>query len=172
MSAGNYKLFIFDFDLTLADTREVAKIAYKAALEASGGFFDERKITEYLSKSLKANYEGIDNPQITFDEFAQKYYQVNKTVLNKVIFYDDAPVTIREIIQDSNNRVAIVSNRDRESLLTMIGYNNELKTYFTSENIFGKEDTSKQKPNPEPILNCLEKMNMAVAEAIYIGAFV
>ena len=47
-----YKLYAFDFDLTLADTLEVSVISYKRAYSSIGLGFDEENIFSELGKSI------------------------------------------------------------------------------------------------------------------------
>jgi HAD superfamily hydrolase (TIGR01549 family) len=63
-------------------------------------------------------------------------------------------------------RLCIVTSRVRGSTF-MLPQLKKIKKYFLVEVAF--EDTKKHKPDPEPIIFALKKMNVLNTEAVYIG---
>ena len=56
----DYKIYIFDLDLTAVDSIQASKVCYQSAFEAVGLPFDEAKTHHYLNINLKELYFEIE----------------------------------------------------------------------------------------------------------------
>lgn len=174
-SLGYYKLYIFDFDLTIADTTKTAEEAYKKAITECGGKFNASNLLNYLSVPLKETYEKFcDKTKYTMEIFQEKFYSITHNIIaNTAKLYPDV-IDNLTMLKKYNKKLAIVTNRDFNSIqLFLTAF--ELTDLFSV--IICKEDVKNQKPSAEPLNKCLERINndildygtISKAESIYIG---
>ena len=164
----SYDLYIFDFDLTLADTIELAKISFKYAINKCGGEYSDNEIMSYLTVPLDETFGKIQKPNCDLQKFKEIYYEeTHKHVTSVVTLYNDA-VEMIKFLKECDKKLAIVTNRDRQSIcgaLEHLGY--PIGSFFDC--LIGREDVVLQKPNAEPIEKCLNIMGVDKKRAVYIG---
>ena len=166
LSIDEKKAFIFDFDLTIADTRKSAKLSFEYAIEKCGGKYNEEDLFAYLTSTLKTTFSKIDSPNCDFEEFCNVYYKKNLEVIcDYTYIYPDADRLLYRLKQ-TGKKIAIVTNRDLKSINSFLEYKG-LTNIFDA--IIASEDVEKQKPDPEPINNCLERLSVDKNEAVYFG---
>ena len=131
------KLFIFDFDLTIADTVEASKYAYEAAFNAIGSSFDrdnKRKLVEYLGQHLYNTYLLTGKPQKDYEVFLKTYIDTFEKHLDKVVLYPDAIEFINLLIS-KNKKVVIYSNRDEKTIRDIITKNDIIKEAYIDKKV-------------------------------------
>lgn len=164
----SYDLYIFDFDLTLADTIELAKVSFKYAINKCGGEYSDNEVMSYLTVPLDDTFNKIKKPNCDLQKFKEIYYEeTHKHVTSVVTLYKDA-VEMIKFLKECDKKLAIVTNRDRQSIcgaLENLGY--PIGSFFDC--LIGREDVVLQKPNAEPIEKCLNVMGVDKKRAIYIG---
>ena len=166
VSIDEKKAFIFDFDLTIADTRESARIAFKYAIEKCGGKYSEEELFAYLTTPLETTFSKIEQPNCTVDEFCSVYYDKNHEVIcDKTKLYPDASRLLYRLKQ-TGKKLAIVTNRDLKSINSFLEHKGLITIFDT---VIGRENVDKQKPDPEPIIKCLGKLGVNNDEAVYFG---
>ena len=163
---SEYTLYIFDFDLTLADTRRTAELAYKSAFAACGAYYDNNKLFDFLSESLEMTYSKIQHPSIGVKEFIHIFdKKIHEYIQTTTALYQDA-IDFISMLLGKGKELAIVTNKDRESI-QMILKKYKLSDLFLS--LVCAEDVVNKKPNKEPIANCLRETNHLPTEAVYFG---
>lgn len=163
---SEYTLYIFDFDLTLADTRKTAELAYKSAFAACEAYYDKNKLFEFLSESLEMTYSKIPNPSIGIKEFIHIFDEkIHEHIQSTTVLYQDA-IDFIAMLLSKGKKLAIVTNKDRESI-KMILSKYKLSDMFVS--LVCAEDVVNKKPHKEPIANCLRETNNLPKEAVYFG---
>lgn len=163
---SEYTLYIFDFDLTLADTRKTAELAYKSAFAACGAYYDKNKLFNFLSESLEMTYSKIPHPSVSVKEFIQIFDEkIHEHIQSTTVLYEDAIDFIYRLL-GKGKKLAIVTNKDRESI-KMILSKYKLLDMFLS--LVCAEDVANKKPHKEPIANCLRETNNLPTEAVYFG---
>ena len=162
----NYKTYAFDMDLTLLDTIETSNKAYKAALEKVGGVFDKDKVVYMLSTPLTTTYSEIENPTQPYEVFLNEFVEVARdTFLNGSHFYDDA-LRIIETLYKEGKTLAIVTNRDSRVVIEVL---KKAGIFHCFKSIITCDKVTNLKPDPEPILKCLEETESSKEEFVYIG---
>lgn len=163
---SKYALYIFDFDLTLADTRKTAELAYKSAFEACGAYYDKNKLFDFLSESLEMTYSKILHPKISVQKFIHIFDEkIHEYIQSTTIIYKDAIDFIEKLFAQGK-KLAIVTNKDRESIKMILG-KYRLSDAFSSS--VCAEDVVNKKPHKEPIINCLRETNNLPEESVYFG---
>ena len=157
---------LFDFDGTLVNTNDVIIASWQHTYKHYLGREESiEKITSCFGEPLLLTMER-EFPGVPPEESAEVYrifQQENAHLLVKIF------PGIKELLQklkDAGYRMAIVTSRTRESArryMDMFGISEFFETLVTCD------DTTVHKPNPEPILLCLEKMGIKAEEAIMVG---
>ena len=110
---------------------------------------------------MEREFPGVDP-----EEAANIYRDFQKLKADELVKVFDGIPELLAALAPAGYRIAIVPSRTRESAeryLDMLG----LRDYF--EDMVSCDDTNVHKPNPEPILLCLEKLGIAKDEAIMVG---
>lgn len=162
-----YKAYIFDMDLTLLDTITSAKKSYIAAFKVVGIDFDESTVTHHLAIPLTSSYKEFEKeakgPYNLFLETFKKAANETFAVDSKI--YDDALELIKHLLT-KNVKLGIVTNREIRNVLDILK-GTEIGNVFDS--IITCDVVTNLKPDPEPIIKCLEQLNLNSDEVVYIG---
>ncbi len=161
------ELIIFDFDGTLFDTKKDIAMALNHALKHSGlQELDENSVWKMtgngtptlikraLGKISDEKFERILNDTIN-------YYQKHSADFAKPV--DNVKVFLKETAQIPK---AIISNKYRY-FIEQILYKFSFSHYF--KEIYGREDFETNKPEPEPLLYVIDKLNINRDHTVYIG---
>lgn len=160
----NYKAVLFDFDGVIADTMEDLFSAWKNAFSDFG--IEIKKEDYFVLEGLKqvnvAKTLGKNlNPDF-YEEISKlktRYYLENF----KLIFYDHI-YEIVDNLKKANKKLAIVSASPREKLEKTVP-----KDFLEKfDAVVCSEDYLNGKPNPEPYLTAMNKLNLNPEECIVI----
>lgn len=156
---------LFDFDGTLVNTNDVIIASWQHTYRHYLGREESiEKITSCFGEPLLITMER-EFPGVDPEEAANIYRDFQKLKRTSWSRFSMAPELLAALTP-AGYRIAIVTSRTRESAeryLDMLG----LRDYF--EDMVSCDDTQVHKPNPEPILLCLEKLGIAKDEAIMVG---
>ena len=161
----NKKLFIFDYDGTIADTNFLHELSFREVLDFKNLKFNYRKIAgmktvDAINFLLKEN-----NINLSRDK-------VNALVINKQkIFKNKIEKELKPIIgvidfinyAKKNYHLCVASSGSKNNVykgLKILGLINEFQYIFCAE------DVKKAKPSPEIFLKLLSKMNLKIEDAI------
>ena len=162
----DYKTYAFDMDLTLLDTLETSTIAYRAAIELMNCVFEPSKVVYMLSTPLTTTYDELENPTKPYKDFLDEFVRVaRETFLSGSHFYKDS-LEVLKLLYSEGKTLAIVTNRDSRVVIDILKQEGILH-YFSS--IITCDKVKNLKPNPEPILKCLEETNTCKEDFVYIG---
>ena len=146
----NYKLYIFDLDLTAVDSLESSKICYKAAFEACGLTFDESKTNYYLNLNLKETYLEIeaDAPNCGM-KFYDAFVEKSATAFAKYSkFYPEVEKVFTKIIEN-NGIIAVFTNRNTHDIQALLDANPNIGKHVSY--YVGNDMVANRKPDPEGI---------------------
>lgn len=109
----------------------------------------------------------ILQPQLSDDDFTKVYAFSMKESLAIVPTIQPMQHVI-EILESlkKSYKLAVVSNRGRDSLLSILN-NLKLTSYFSL--IYGREDVTYQKPDPEPLIKAINELDSQRKQAVMIG---
>ena len=157
------KAILFDCDGTLVDSETLSACATDYAFK----HILKRPLTDEESKGLL----GRPANKILEEWFQEKGKEIFEEATNHFIEtmsevkpYDGIQDMLHHLTKKL--RMAIVSSSRREIVMRML-IATKLADYF--EFIVGHEDTDRHKPDPEPILEAIKKLNIKHNECIYIG---
>lgn len=164
------KLIIFDFDGTLADTTATILRTYRMAIESTGA--DSRTDAECqatiglpLKEGFRQLYPDFTDEQL--DNCVNTYRRIfNENKKNLVPrLYPGVKETLDELAE-MDIRMSVASSRSRDSLIEFCN-DNGITQYF--DLILGADDVTHAKPNPEPVLTTLERLNEDSENTLVVG---
>ncbi len=165
----NYKLYIFDLDGTLLDTRKDLTTAVNTMREAFGlspldidtviGMVGDG-IVKLIERALK-EINGVDLKEAkrVFDEAYSKILTDNTKPYDGVI-------EVLEKLKSKNKKLTVLTNKPRIYTLPIIERLN-LHRYF--DKILCADDLKNKKPDPEGINRLIDSLKVERFKAIMIG---
>jgi len=159
-----YKYVVFDVDGTMIDTEEAVIHSYQSVIfEKYGKYFS--------NEELLMGY-GVPTPQTLakfgftdIDKAVEDYYKYFVEDLKTCSAFDGI-FEVVNILKDKNVPMGIVTSRSKFEI-DMDPCLQSIIHKFHS--VVCSEDTILHKPNGEPLLKAMEKLNANPSETIYIG---
>lgn len=166
---GKYKAYIFDFDLTLADSSKGILICFKHTLSEFGyPIPSDREIYNTIGMTLVDAFDvltGIpNNPQR--EEMRLVYVKkADEEMVRNTFFYDNT-LAILQTLQNAGVKVGIVSTKFRYRIEDTFKYQGGS---FPVDEIVGGEDVFNAKPAPDGLELMVKRLNMDKSDVLYIG---
>lgn len=156
---------LFDFDGTLLDTNELIIQTFLSVLdEHFPGRFEREDVLHFIGPSLKQTFTAIAPERA--EELMEQYRTVNKTLHDELVAeYDGVAETLR-LLKSRGLKMAIVSTKRGTGIrhgLELMG----IEGIF--DVIVSLDEVKEPKPDPEPVLLALERLNASPEEALMIG---
>lgn len=155
---------LFDFDGVLADTMNDNFLAWKKAfldfgieIKKEDYFVLEGLKQTNVAKNLGKDFD--DETHIKLSDLKTKYYLEN----NKFVFYPLIHDIVKSL-EKLNKKLAIVSASPREKIEKTVPQ--EFLDKF--DEVICSEDYENGKPDPEPYLTAMQKLNLKPEECIVI----
>lgn len=164
------RLIIFDFDGTLGDTRQTIVRTFQATMEALGmEVADEAACAATIGLPLKEGFLQIF-PHIS-EAQATACVQTYKEIFekNRRIFVPVLFPHVKETLawlHAQGIQMTIASSRSSRSLHELVE-ELDIKPYISY--ILGADNVSKAKPDPAPVLQTLQALNMEANQTLVIG---
>jgi len=156
---------VFDLDGTLADTINLIVESYQHAFRTVlGREEDPTVIRSWIGRPLINAFR--DHSPEHADELYATYLQWNADNTERLIRGYDG---VREVLADlraAGVRVGVATSKRRESAqqaMDILGLSEHV------EDLVAMEDTERHKPDPTPILLCLERLGRGSNDAVYVG---
>lgn len=156
---------LFDFDGTLLDTNELIIQTFEHVLNNHfPGKYTREDILPFLGPTLHDTFSQVDekNAEQLIAEY-REWNIANHDALS--IEFDGVSKTLRAL-KDEGYKIAIVSTKKNNMVHRGIDL---LEVGNIFDTVIGLDDVSKPKPDPEPILLALERLNADPKEALMIG---
>ena len=161
-----FNSILFDFDGTLANTNGLVIGSWKHVFRVLKGIEQsEEEIKKTFGEPLGVSMEKFF-PETPVDEAIDIYRSHQKDIFEEMIEPFPGMVDLVKGLKDKGYKVAITTSRMYSS--TMVGLRK-----FGLDEVFDvivtANDTTKHKPDPEPVLITLEKLGAKPEEALMIG---
>ena len=164
------RMVIFDFDGTIADTRQAIVTAKQETMKSEGlKVFDEEACASTIGLTAKAGFKKFypDLSEDRLDELVVKYrkrFDELRVTMPPVCFAGVRDVLA--VLQEQGIICTIATSRNKKSLHEFLaGWGME----ETFRYILCGEDTARLKPYPDPVLKTLEKFSLKADEALVVG---
>ncbi|WP_342543110.1 pyrophosphatase PpaX [Paenisporosarcina sp. FSL H8-0542] len=156
---------LFDFDGTLLDTNELIIQTFLSVLgKRYPGRFTKEDALQFIGPSLKQTFDSID--ETLTEELIKEYRAWNIEMHDQMAVEFDGVTDTLRILKARGLKMAIVSTKRQGMIqkgLTLMG----IEDIF--DVVIALDDVVTPKPDPEPILLALERLNATKEEAIMIG---
>lgn len=164
-----YKAYIFDFDLTLADSSKGILECFRHTLKHFGyDVPDDRTIYNTIGLTLQDAFDILtDTPMNPKREEMRNVYveKANKVMSAHTYFYKDA-LPILENLRSRGIKTAIVSTKMRYRIVESFEVQLGVHPY---DIIVGMEDVTAPKPDTQGINKAMELLGVSKDEVLYIG---
>jgi beta-phosphoglucomutase len=154
-----YSAVIFDWDGTLADTKDIVVASFQIVLNQIGCYVTDEFIERLIGigsrntfkEALKAESVPFDERKI--DELVRRKIDVAVGLAHKIKLFDGALEFLESL--SGQVKIALASMNDRRIVEKMLEVTS-LKRYF--EVVITAEDVDKPKPDPEIFLQCTSEL--------------
>lgn len=158
------KSFIFDVDGTILDTEQAILKSLQIVLkEQINKSFKTNELRFALGIPGKDALTQLNIPDV--ESMEAKWSEAILEFSDEVTIFEGVEMTISQLSLQ-NIKLGIVTSKTGQEMI------DEFEPFGLSD-FFDKtvcaSDTVHHKPHPEPLLNCLEQLNVSTDEAIYIG---
>lgn len=164
---GKYKAFVFDFDLTLADSTKGIYICYKKCLEHFGYRIpSDEEIFKTIGNTIENSLAILIGEMPDNVQEMRKYYVslADDYMVKYTEFYPNV-LAVLQVLKQAGKKVGIVSTKYRYRIMGSF----ELAGSFPIDEIVGGEDVDVFKPNPKGLNLMLERLGVSKEETLYIG---
>ncbi len=171
------KAMLFDLDGTLADTIAQLAKAANASIEALGlKPRDEKVVQAYVGNGVNMllcrNIAG--RFEVTLEDIPKDYLKKAREVFNEKYSAGlDSDYTVYPGVRDGlvyfksrGIKIAVVTNKPQMFAVPLLKY---MGLYDLFDFVLGGEVLKERKPDPKPVLYCLEKLGVKPSEAVMVG---
>lgn len=163
------RAYLFDFDLTLADSSDAITFCAEAALTDMGlPVPPPARIRESIGLTLANSFvflTGIDDATLATTYATRFVAHGDQVMVKMTCFYPEA-ISLLFTLSAQAIPVAIVSTKFRYRIEQILQHAN-LAHYVTV--IVGNEDVTNHKPHPEGLHKALALLGVAPEDAVYVG---
>ncbi len=164
-----FKLVIFDWDETLAHTKDISVKSFRTILsevdiDVSAEFVEKqmgksaRKILLEILKHFNFEYSSD-----TIDELLKKRVEAEIELSKEVKLHDGAIELLDALKEKTKLAVATMNNR---AVIEHMLNQHQITQYF--DVVLSADDVEESKPNPEIFLKCSKKMNVAPLNCVVL----
>jgi phosphoglycolate phosphatase/pyrophosphatase PpaX len=165
-----YKLFIFDFDGTLGDTKECIVASFQKTLKENRLPNAKREqIIYYTGLPLKEVFEKLIKKKlddIMLNNLVENYRKFYREFLTqKTLIFPKVAVTLKKL-KENGKLCAVATSKKTEFAILSCKYL-KIDQYF--DLYIGDDLVAQKKPNPEMLLHILKKLQIDIKDAVMIG---
>ena len=167
--AKDYVYYLFDFDLTLADSSRGIVMCFTNVLQRHG-FFDvtELQIKRTIGKTLEESFAiltGISDPA-QLSALKQEYTKEADIYMNDNTVLFPETVEVLTKLKNDGAKLAIISTKYRYRIQAVI--DKHFPQGFIDV-IIGGEDVKQAKPHPQGVKTALKKLKAKKELSLYVG---
>jgi pyrophosphatase PpaX len=158
------RVWLFDFDGTLADSLDLIMASFRHATgRVLGAVPDEAVLRAGIGRPLIDQMRGLDpeRAEELYDVYVEHNLRHHDDLLRPFPGVDELLAALRA----QRRRLGIVTSKRRATAERGA----ELLGLGAFEVLVGWEDTDAHKPGPEPVLRALELLGADAADALYLG---
>jgi pyrophosphatase PpaX len=161
-----FRIVLFDLDGTLIDSGPIILASMQHATRTVLGreiAYEELAAT-VGGQGLVSQMRELDADRV--DELVEAYREHNDPLHETLEAFVDL-LDILPRLRADGRRLGIVTAKRHRTVALALDRFPELRDHF--DVVVGYEDTQRHKPDPEPVLVALERLDASPAEAAYVG---
>ena len=168
-AAKDYVYYLFDFDLTLADSSRGIVMCFAHVLQRHGYTeVTELQIKRTIGKTLEESFAiltGVNDP-VQLAAWKKEYTQEADIYMNDNTVLFPETVSVLTTLKEQGARLAIISTKYRYRIQAVI--DKHFPQGFIDV-IIGGEDVKAAKPDPQGVKAALKKLKANKELALYVG---
>lgn len=166
---SKYKVYLFDFDYTLADSSRGIILCFRKVLSLHG-YTDvtDEAIRRTIGKTLEESFSiltGVTEAE-RLANFRQQYVRAADDLMTANTRFFPETCRVLDALKAQGARVGIISTKFRYRIRELLDMH---LPFDFMDVIIGGEDVSQAKPSPEGILLAIERLGAKKEEVLYIG---
>jgi pyrophosphatase PpaX len=160
-----YKAVVFDLDGTVVDSVELIIISFQHAIrEVLGREVSREESIAWVGRPLREQMVRF-SPEHA-DELLTAYREFNHREHDRMLKLYDGILNLLDGLLGAGVRLGLVTSKSRYT--TQMAFDlTGIESYFDAT--VCADESSGNKPSPDPILACLERLGVATADAAYVG---
>lgn len=157
---------LFDLDGTLIDSTEAILESFHYAFQKQGFNFtgDDEEIKSHIGYPLDIMFVALGvekNVVMDFvDSYKENYQRISE---EKTVLLDFAKESVAEAAKFA--RLAVVTTKTTKYTIILL---KKLGIFEYFETIIGRQEVKNPKPDPEPVLTALKKMNIVPSRDVFM----
>ena len=160
------EIWLFDFDGTLVDSEAVIMASFRHATEKTLGHVPPDEVLR-AGIGMTLEQQARDLAGDRWRELYDAYVVHNRASHAELLRgFDGVPAMLARL-RSRGARLGIVTSKMRETLELGLRCTQLEAAWF--EVIVAKEDTTRHKPDPGPLLHALALLGAAPGQAVYVG---
>lgn len=162
-----YNAFVFDFDLTLADSTKGIYICYKKCLEHFGYEIpSDEEIFKTIGNTIEDSLAVLIGQMPDNVQEMRRYYVslADEYMVKYTEFYPNV-LAVLQVLKQAGKKIGIVSTKYRYRIMSSF----EAAGSFPIDEIVGGEDVDVFKPNPKGLNLMIDRLGLSKDEVLYIG---
>ena len=164
-----YKLCLFDFDYTLADTTKPIVECFKHTFKTMNlDGFDRERVIKTIGLTLDDAFPeltGIKDKEKVKELIAIYRVKSEEITIQNTVLFEDTMETLKTL-KDNGVKIGIVSSRMGARIDKILEHLN-CRRYI--DHIIGYENVLTHKPNPEGLMKALDYFKCNKEEVLYVG---
>jgi len=160
-----YQAVVFDLDGTVVDSVELIIVSFQHAIrEVLSREVSREEAVAWVGRPLREQME-LFSPEHA-DELLDAYREFNHREHDRMLTLYDGILHLLEGLRTAGVRVGLVTSKSRYT--TQMAFDlTGIESYFDAT--ICADEAPGNKPSPEPILTCLERLGVGAAESAYVG---
>jgi phosphoglycolate phosphatase len=164
------QVYIFDFDGTLADSKDRSVVSTQKAFEELNlDAPTSEEVEHYMGIPIESSFRSMAKAEFQEEEFIalltcfRRIYKEQETGLLKTFPY--VPEVLKTLKEDDRS-IFVISSKHSDVLKRNL---KSLKIHEFFNDVLGSDTVSHYKPHPDGIYKVLEKYNFKKKEVVMIG---
>jgi len=161
-----YPVVLFDLDGTLIDSGPIILASMKhASLTVLGREPDEERVRAAIGgPGLVAQMRELNPERV--DELVEAYRTHNEPLHESLESFLDVPELL-PVLRQEGRRLGLVTAKRLRTIELALDRFPVLRE--TMDVVVGAEDTERHKPDPDPVLEALRRLDADAEDAVYVG---